>query len=327
MSAMLDAFTAGLAALRRNWGLAVVVLVVNLSLAGTFAVPLAIQLEQDLAQQDAAAQMRDGFDFDWWQHWHEQRTGYSAAFGPELTGAGFAWRNLDLLLRGHLPARLFDQGIDGGADALDPSLLALGVLYMFVQAFLAGGLAATLRTPSGGWRLRGLLHASGFYFARFVRLMLLTLALMGLVFLLHAPLARWADARGLEAVSERTALAWALGQRALLLLGLLAVFLVSSYAKALIVVEERASALLALLSAAGFCLRHAGRVLGHALLVLLLGLLAFATWRFCDARLQASGFATQIPVFLALQAFVFARIWLRLALLAGQVALVRDTRA
>jgi hypothetical protein len=321
---MFDAFLAGLAALRRNWSLAVVVWVVNLSLAATFAVPLAVQLEHDLANSAAAAQMRDGFDFDWWQHWHEQRKDYARAFGPELTGAGFAWRNLDLLLRGHLPARLFDRGVDGAADALDPTLLALGVLALCVHAFLSGGLAATLRTPAGGFKLRGLLHACGFYFGRFARLTLLTLGLVALVFLLHAPLARWAEWRGLEAVSENTALAWAVAQRALLLAGLALVFLLSSYAKALIVLEERASALLALVSAAGFCLRRAGQVLGQALLMLLLGLLAFAAWRFCDARLQATGYASQIPVLLALQAFVFARIWLRLALLAGQIALLRD---
>lgn len=313
--------------MRRNWGLAVVVLVVNLTLAGAFAVPLAIQLEQDLAGRHAAAQMRDGFDFDWWQHWHERRPGYTEAFGPELTGAGFAWRNLDLLLRGHLPARLFDRGEAGAADALDPTLLAAGLLYLCMHAFLSGGLAATFRAPQGGWKLRGLLHASGFYFGRFGRLMLLTLGLLGVVFLLHAPLARWADARGREAVSENSALVWALGQRALLLLGLLGVFLLSSYAKALIVVEERASALLALVSAAGFCLRQARLVLGQALLVALLGLLAFTAWRMADAHMQASGYATQIPALLALEAFVFVRIWLRLALLAGQVALVRDTRS
>lgn len=320
---MMRAFKDGWAAVARNWGLALLLLVVNTGLAGLLAGPLFGVLAADLHARPAAERQRDGFDFTWWERFHDGRKGFTEAYGPEIEGAGFAFRNVDLLLRGHLPARLFDHGEKGGADRLDPLILGVGLLSLVVSVFLSGGVLSVLRRPRGGWKLRGLVHASGFYFGRLFRLALLSLALYALVFALNAPFARWADFHGRDAVSETGALAWAFGRRALLLLLLGAVFVLSSYAKAIIVLEERASALLALVSALGFGLRRFTSVAGHALLVLvaLIGL----TWAFSafDARWTTTGYKTQLVTLAGMQVFMFARIALRLAFLGGALALYR----
>ena len=77
------------------------------------------------------------------------------------------------------------------------------------------------------------------------------------------------------------------------------------------------------MSAAGFCLRRAPAVLGHYFAVILLGLLAVALWSRLDASFATTGYWTQLPAFLLMQALVVARIALRLGLLAGQTALWR----
>lgn len=322
---MIHAFKQGLAAAARNWGLALLLLAVNLALAALLALPLRGVLAGALHEREAAETMRDGFDFAWWGQWHDAQKGHwTAAFGPGVSGNGFVFRNLDLLLRGHLPARLFDHGEKGGAKDLDAVVLGLGLVYLLAQVFLSGGVLSVLRRPEGGWKLRGLIHACGFYFGRLLRLALLSLLLCGIVFALNAPFARWADFHGRDAVSETTALAWSFGRRALLLLALGVVFVLSSYAKAIIVLEERASALLALVSAAGFCLRRLTSVAGHALLVLLATLLLLGSWSAFDAAWPTTGYKTQIIALLGMQLFMFGRIGLRLAFLGGALALYRD---
>jgi hypothetical protein len=81
--------------------------------------------------------------------------------------------------------------------------------------------------------------------------------------------------------------------------------------------------LLAWVSAAGLCARHAGAAVGHFGAVLALGLVAFATWSFLDGLFATTGYKTQLVAFALMQSFVLTRIGLRLALLAGQTALVR----
>lgn len=324
---MLRAFTTGLRATLRNWGLVLLLLATNAGLAALLAVPLEGALARALHERQAAERQRDGFDYTFWDHWHGQQEGFTKAFTPELAGAGFVARNLDLLLRGQLPARLFDHGEKGAAENLDPLIAGLGLLYLLLQTFLTGGVLSVLRRPEGGWKMRGFLHACGFYFGRLFRLALATLALYGVVFALNAPFARWADFQGRDALSETGALYWALGRRALLLAVLGGVFVLSSYAKAIIVLEERASALLALASAAGFAARRFLSVAGHALLVGLAALLLLRLWGAADAAWITTGYKTQLVSFALMQLFMFARIGLRLAFLAGALALYRADNA
>jgi hypothetical protein len=317
------ALAAGWRAAARNRGLAALLLAVNLGLAAVLAVPLAGALEEGLAHRDAAQNMLTGFDYGWWSAWSERQTGPAADFGPEILGAGFVFRNLELLLGGQLPARLFADPPSEDRAHVDGVILAVGVVYLLAQTFLVGGLLGVMRAPASGWTLRGLLHGSGFYFGRMSRLLVLTLLVDGLVFALHAPLARFAESRARAAVSENTALAWLFGHHALLLLALLAVHLVAGYAKAIVVVEERSSALLALVSSVGFCLRNLGRTALHYGAILLLGLALLAAWTWLDGLVPVSGYRTQIGWLLLAQGFVGLRLFLRLSLLGGQVALYR----
>lgn len=324
------AFSEGFARLRRSPGLVFIVLAVNLSLAALLAIPLSNRLNADLENREAAGSNLYGFDSAWWGAWKDGQSGFARDFGPEIFGAGFAFRNLDLLLKGHLPAGLFasppegeGEGRGGSGDSVDSLVLGLGLLYLVVQTFLAGGLIGVFRAAPGGFSLRGLLHGSGFYFGRLFRVALVALALAWLVFRLNAPIARWADDRAHEALSETTALAWAFGRHALLLLVLLLVHLLSSYAKIIVVVEERSSALLAWLSSVGFCLRQAPAVLGHYFAMVFMGVAALWLFTRPFAFFVTTGYKTQILALLLMQGFVFLRIALRLALLAGQTALFR----
>jgi hypothetical protein len=264
--------------------------------------------------------MMYGFDYDWWAQWSDRQEGPPSALSPDILGTGFAFRNLELLLKGSLPAGLFTRGDRG---SLDPTILGLGVLYLLLQVFLTGGLLGVFRAPTGGWTVRGLLHGSGFYFGRLFRVSLIALAAAGVVFALYAPLARWVDDLAREAVSERTAIALTLGRHAVLLLALVAVHMVSSHAKVLVVREERLSSVLAFLSSLGFCARNAFAALGQYLVIGAAGVALVALFGALDARLEVIGWRSQLLALVLFEAVVALRIALRLALLAGQTELQR----
>lgn len=326
------AYVDGLNAVRRSWGLVVLLLLVNVSLAALLAVPLAGLLERDLRKADAAANMMYGFDYTWWARWSDDQSGWTSSFGPDTFGIGFAFKNLDLLLKGRLPAGLLGAGepresasVRHDAPPLDQVLLGLGLAYLLTQTFLAGGILGVLRGQQGSWTVRGLVHGSGFYFGRFLRLALIALAADYVLFRLNAPFARWVDTQARQAVSETTAATWLLGGHALLLVGLLFVHMVSCYAKVIVVIEERSSAVLAFLSALAFCLGNLVRTAGHYLAVAGTGVLLLAFWSVLDGQWQTTGYKTQLVALLLFQGLVFGRIGLRLALLGGQVSLYRGS--
>jgi hypothetical protein len=318
---MLPSLAAGFRSLRRNPGLVLLGLATNLALALVLAVPLAGQLERDLARTGASRAMMYGFDYDWWTRFHETAAGAASSFAPDLLGTGFALRNTDLLLSGAVPGGLFSAG--GGEDA---AILGAGVLYWLLQVFLTGGLLGVFRAPAGGWTLRSLVHGSGFYFGRILRVSLLALAAAGVLFAAYRPIARWTDDLAREAVSERTALAIAFGRGAVLLLMLVLVHMVSSHAKVLVVREERLSAVLAFGSSAAFCRRRLPAALGQYAVVFLLGALVLAAFALVDSRLAVTGYRTQLPALLLFELFVAARIALRLGLLASQLELQERVR-
>jgi hypothetical protein len=322
---MLTSLRDGCRSLGLNWGLIVLVLVTNLAFALVLAVPLAFQLERELENRGASRAMMYGFDFDWWSHWSERQEGPESALAPDLLGTGFALRNLELLLQGWLPAGLF-----AGRSArppVDASVLGLGLLYLVLQAFLTGGIISVFRRPRGGWTLRGLVHGCGFYFGRMLRLSLLALAAAGLVFALNAPFARWVDALAREAVSGRTALALGLGRHALLLVVLLLVHMVVSHARVLVVREERLSAVLAALSSLGFCARRLLPAFGQYLCLVVVAAGLLALFAVLDSWLTVVGYRTQLAALVLFEAFVAARIAVRLWLVASQLELQRASGA
>jgi hypothetical protein len=317
----------------RPMGLPLILLATNVVFAAVLAVPFAGLLETSLRETASADTMVRGFDFPWWSHWSHERSGWSSAFGPAILGSGFAFKNVEALIGGELPARLFVHETEGvprarprREEGLDPLVLALAVLYLALQTFLVGGVLGVLR-GSGSYTLRGLLHGSGFYFGRMARIAILALAAHAALFALNAPVARWADRHALETVTEAGALAWSLGQKGLLLLGILFIHMLSCYAKVITVVEERQSASLALVSSIGFCLGYLRQTFGHYLAVALLGVALLIAWSAADGHWMATGFRTQMVTLLLAQGLVLGRIVLRVALLGGQVSLYRRLKA
>lgn len=325
MRAAALAIIGGLRRVRRSWGLCVLLLGVNVATALLLALPLAGTLSADLRERPAGQTMLRGFDYPWWSQWSDARTGWQTTLGPDLLGKGFGLKNLDLLLKGQLPAGVFAMSDADGKRALllDPLLLGIGAAYMLAQVFLAGGVLGVLRQAQGQWTVRGVLHGAGFYFGRFLRVWALMMLALAILFAVYGPLARWADGQAREAVSETTGEAWLMGRHFALLAALVFLHLVGTYARVIVVLEERSSAVLAVLSGLAFALRHLLATLAVAGGMAALFVLALNLWQAFDQAWATTGYRTQIVTLLAMQALVLGRIALRVALAGGLMDLYR----
>ena len=319
------AIAGGLERVRRSWGLCVMLLGVNLATALILAVPLASTLAQDFHERPSGPSMMRGFDYPWWSQWSDTRSGWQTTLGPDLLGKGFALKNLDLLLKGQLPAGLFAvPDVEGKRPLLlDPLLLGIAAAYMLGQVFLAGGVLSVLRQAQGRWTVRGMLHGAGFYCGRFLRVWALLMIAAAILFAVYGPLARWADGQAREAVSEATAEAWLLGRHAVLLVALVFLHVVGTYARVIIVLEERSSAALAVLSGLAFALTQLLATVAVAGGMAVLFVLALTLWQVFDQAWTTIGYRTQLVTLIAMQALVLVRIFLRIALAGALMDLYR----
>jgi hypothetical protein len=300
--------------------------------AATFlaAVPLALTMrgliETHLGRSLEAARAADAVNWDWWQEFTAQASGLGAALTPNVIGFAATLDSLSSVLDAQREIR--------------PVAAALTV-YLIVWIFLGGGIIdryARLRPT----RAHGFFAACGVFFWRFGRLAVVAGAVYWLLFSvvhgwlftdLYGPLTR-------DLSSERVAFAW----RALLyiIFGalLVAVNVVVDYAKIRLVVEDRRSALGALLASLGFVARHRGRVAGLYALNALAFLIVIAVWAAvapgADVLAGAEPFVSRNAWtaflsawlgFVGSQIYVLARLVLKLVFIGSQTALFQSSLA
>jgi hypothetical protein len=252
--------------------------------AGMFAVtlfvtlPLAYALRGMIAAHLGASMAADlaasGTNYDWWQEFSAQASGLGTTFVPSIAGFGAVLDNLSGFLdRTKLAATI------AGVTA------AWLVLWSFVAGGIIDRLARARRTRSHGF-----FGACGMHFWRLLRLGVVAWLAYGFLFgYVHA----WIFARAYpwltkDITLERTA--FAIRIAGYLVFGVLLVLcnLVLDYARIRVVVEDRRSALGAILAGGRFVRRHAAGTVGlyllnaaaFVLLVALYALLAPGTPRY-----------------------------------------------
>jgi hypothetical protein len=276
------------------------------------ALPLAIALEgmiaAHLGSSLAADRVLAGTDYDWWQEFSAQATGLGATFRPSIVGFAAPLRNLsDLMDNADLPVT-----VTGAVAA-----------YLLAWLFLSGGIvdryARGRRTAAYGF-----FAACGVFFFRFLRLGAIGLLAYAVLFgVVHGWLFDrfypWATH---EVTVERQAFAIRASLYALFGALLIGCNLVLDYARIRAVVEDRRSMIGALVASLRFVARRPVRVVGLYLSLSLLFLVLLAAY-----RLVAPGAATIWAGVVIAQAWVLARLWLKLVFLASQTALFQAALA
>ena len=279
------------------------VLTVFVSLPLTAAVREAIQthLGGSLAADTAAS----GVNYDWMQEFSADATGLTTTFKPSVIGFAAVLDNLSAFL---------------DRDRRPLAIIAAAAAYLALWIFLAGGIIDRLARdrPTGA---HGFFAVCGVCFVRFLRLGVLMGAAYGWLFgYLHPWLFdRLYPSLIHEVTVERTAFLIRLALYAIFGLALAACNLVFDYAKVRAIVEDRRSMLGASLAAIRF-IRQNPSAIALYLVDLALFVIVLALYALLAPGAGGAGWSMWIAFAIG-QAYVIARLWVKLVFWASEAAL------
>jgi hypothetical protein len=286
-------------------GVFLVTLLAALPLALTLRGTLRDHLGSSLAANDAA----DGVNYDWWQEFTSQASGIGTTFTPSIIG--FA-TTLDSV-----------SGLLDRRTLIAPIASALGI-YVGAWMLLTGGI---IDRYARGRRVgaHGFFAASGTFFFRFLRLGAGAAAVYWFLFAyVHEWLfARWYVNMTRDVAVEQTVFYWRLLMYAVFTALLALTAVVFDYAKVRAVVEDRRSMLGALTAAVRFIGRNAPAVVTLYVLDVLLFLIVIGIY-------AAIAPSAATPVWAAVvisQAYIVARLWVKLVFWASEIALFQERLA
>jgi hypothetical protein len=269
-------------------------------------------LKTDLGSSLAADSAAEGVNYDWMQELTADATGIGATFKPAVVGFGAVISNLSAFLDNeHQPV------VIAGAAAI----------YVAAWVFLAGGIIdryARDRTT----RAHGFFSASGVFFFRFLRLVVLMALAYGWLFRYLHP---WLfDSVYPDLTREMTVERTAFAIRMLCYVTFGAVLgacnIVFDYAKVRAVVEDRRSMIGAVLAAIRFIRRNFRAAAGLYLADVLLFAIVLAMYAFMAPGAGRAGWSMWLAFGIG-QGYVLARLWVKLVFWASETALFQGRLA
>jgi hypothetical protein len=289
-------------------GMFALTLFVALPLSYALRGMIAAHLGQSLAAEQAAA----GTNYDWWQEFSAQAWGLATTFVPSIVGFGAVLDNLSGLLDN---------------TRLATTIAGATAAWLVLWSFLSGGVIDRF-ARGRPTRAHGFFAACGIHFWRFLRVGAFAwLAYAFLFQYVHG----WIFTEAVGALTrdvtvERTAFAYRMG--GYLVFGFLLVLcnLVFDYARVRIVVEDRRSAIGALLAGARFAGRHALAVGGLYGLNAVAFLLLVSIYAVIAPGAPGSGLSMWL-VFALGEAYILARHYLKLLFYASETAFFQGALA
>ena len=282
-------------------------LVVALPAAGVISESLRSSIGASLVHQDMAA----GFDMDWYGEFREGAYGLEATFTPTVVGVGAFYSNIE-------------DWLFGGLFRQFPGVVALGAVYALLWVLFVGGILDRFTDSGGFFRLSRFFTVGGRFFFRFLRLAVFSGVLYFLVYRFAGWLFGRIDDWTRDVTVEGTVLATVLLGTAFVALLLSLVNVVFDYAKIATFVEERRSMLLAALRGLRFVLSHPARTLGLYFGLGSLGVVLLALYGYVAPGAAQSTVTGVVVAFLVGQAYLIAKLMLRLAFYGGELSIYQD---
>ena len=283
---------------------------VNVAVTLPAAIVMSESLESSIGSSLVHEELTARFDLDWYGEFQRGAEGLDATFTPTVVGAGAFFNNLE-------------DWLFGGLFGLYPGVVALGALYALLWALFLGGILDRF-IHSSFFRLSRFFSAGGRFFFRFLRLVVIA----GVFYYLVYELAGWLFERigywTRDVTVERTILMYVLLGTALIVFLLTLVNAAFDYAKIATFVEDRRSMLLASLRGIRFVLSNPVKTLGFYYALGLLGILLLALYAFVAPGAAQSTTTGVVLAFLIGQAYLVAKLMLRLAFYGGELAIYED---
>jgi hypothetical protein len=281
------------------------------------AIPLAVSMAGSIEESIGASlvhqNLRDGFDMGWYGEFDARAKGVEKTLSPSLVGAGAFIDNIEAWLSG----RLFE---------MLPALVALGVVYALLWALFLGGILHRYTDRRGLFRLSELFSQGGEFFFRFVRLAVLS----GFLYYLVYRFAGWLFGRIEDAMRdvtvEKTVLGYVVAAALLVALLLTFIHMAFDYAKIATYKENRRSMMLAAIKGFRLVLGNLGRTTILYYSLGFFGLLLLGVYHVIAPGPGQASVPSVVFAFLIGQAYLIARLMLRLTFYAGQMALYESPR-
>ncbi|HSL22846.1 MAG TPA: hypothetical protein VK886_15045 [Vicinamibacterales bacterium] len=293
-------------------GIVFAVWALSLALALPLGVVLRGLLRAHLGDSLAAGQAAEGVNYDWWNEFLYQTGGIGSTFVPSIIGFAAPLKNISDLLDN---------------ESLAATLGSIVTVWLVLWAFMAGGIFdryARGRTT----HTAGFFAACGVFFVRFLRLGAMAAIAYWLLFayvhgwLFEGLLGRWTR----DMTVERNAFFARVSLYVLFAALLALVNIVVDYAKVRAVVEDRRSMIGALVGGARFVFRHPAATATLYLLNTVLFLVLLLIYRAVAPGASWSGAGIWVA-FAISQAYIAARVWLKLVFAASQISLFQSRLA
>ncbi len=282
----------------------------NVAVTLPAAVIMSESLESSIGSSLVHEELAAGFDMDWYGEFRHGADGLEATFTPTVVDAGAFYNNIE-------------DWLFGGLFGLFPGVVALGALYALLWALFVGGILDRFSNP-GLFRLSSFFSAGGRFFFRFLRLAVIA----GVFYYLVYQLAGWLFERiwfwTRDVTVERTILIYVLLGTAVVVFLLTLINAAFDYAKIATFVEDRRSMLLSALRGIRFVLSNPAKTLGFYYALGLVGVLLLGLYGFVAPGAAQSTVTGVVLAFLIGQAYLVAKLMLRLAFYGGELAIYED---
>ncbi|MDH4218694.1 MAG: hypothetical protein OEY18_08545 [Candidatus Aminicenantes bacterium] len=289
-------------------------LVINLAFSLILAVPMYHSLKDSFGQSLAGERMAKGFDYLWWEEFRDEAQGLEETFSPSIIGKGAILNNLE----GLLMMRFF---------GLPPIVLIMGLLYIILHTFLAGGILSIFNEQDAKFSMKEFFLGAGAHFFRFFLLMLLSWFFFCLFPIISFGILGSVLEKVREnAFSEVTPFYLSLVFNAVVLFLFLFIQMVFDYGRIKIVTEESQDVLKSALGAFGFVFKHLGSTLGLFYLLFTVQAVVTIVYILIQGLIPQSHFWGILTAFLLQQLFIFSMIWIRCWLYSSQMELFRYLR-
>jgi hypothetical protein len=289
-------------------GMFAVSLLVSMPLAYALQGMIAEHLGSSLAADSAAS----GVNFGWWREFSAQAAGLGTTLVPSIAGFGAVLNDLSGFL---------------DRTPLAATIVGVTAAWMVLWSFLSGGIidrfARARRT-----RAQGFFAACGVHFGRLVRLGVIAFVVYALLFLyVHTWIFDDAYEWLIRDVTvERTAFMFRITGYVIFGALLVVVNIVFDYARIRIVVEDRRSAIGAVVAALRFVRRHFARVLGLYGLNALAFLILIAVYALVVPGAPGSGLGMWVVLAVG-ELYILARHYLKLLFYASETAFFQGALA
>ncbi len=311
---MLKALIKGFWRVVSSPGLIVWLWFINLAVALPLAWVMSTSIQTSMGDSLVDENLRAGFDMGWFGEFEAQAKGLETTFTPTVSRAGAFYSNLEAWLSGEIFGMI-------------PLLVGVGVLYGFLWALFLGGVLDRYAGSEGMFNLNRFFSSGGRFFFRFVRLAVISGVLYYLVYRFAGWIFGWIEASTIDVTWERTVIFYTFSAAVLVAFLLTFVNMVFDYAKIAAFKEDRRSMILAALRGCMLVFSNPLKTMGLYYVLVVIGAVLLG---FYASIAPGAGQSTASGVWVAFligQAFLIARLMMRLWFYGGQMALYESMTA